>query len=394
MKMKYYFLTALMLVVSLKSWAEITASGSCGEDVNYIIETTDGGNTYKVTISGTGWMTDFDYYAAEPFYSPWYDIRNKITTIVVEEGVHSIGNHAFMECDALTSLILPSTLEKIGTLTFEGCISLPSVNLPEGFKWLDNAAFHYCTSLKSLVIPSTMTYIPSDGFSSCSNLESVTLPSTLTAIYYKGFADCTKLTKVDIPNSVTVIGDLAFSDTAMPTIFVPGGVKKIGTAAFQCNPNVTKIVVAEGVEEVGGGAFGVCHNLSTVVLPSTIQTIGDHAFMAWQKLKDFYVYSTFVPRLSSDVFLISYDDGHPDDMSGVTLHVPEAAIAEYKTAYGWSDFGKIVALTSSDPDPSAISEVYSDKAVNDMYYDLQGRRISIPNRGLYIKNGKKVLVNQ
>ena len=33
-------------------------------------------------------------------------------------------------------------------------------------------------------------------------------------------------------------------------------------------------------------------------------------------------------------------------------------------------------------------------SVNDMYYDLQGRRISTPNRGLYIKNGKKVLVNQ
>ena len=115
--------------------------------------------------------------------------------------------------------------------------------------------------------------------------------------------------------------------------------------------------------------------------------------MAWQKLKDFYIYSTVVPNLSSDVFLISYDEGHPDDMSGVTLHVPEQALAGYKKANVWADFGKIIALTSSDPDPSSISEVYS-KAANGVYNDLLGRRIATPHRGLYIKNGKKVVVRQ
>jgi hypothetical protein len=394
MKTRLFFLVALLLIISQKSWAEIKASGSCGENVNYTVETTDGGNTYKVTISGTGWMADFDYYASpNPILPPWNDIRSKITAIEVEEGVHSIGNHAFMECNALTSLRLPSTLEKIGSLTFYACSSLSAVSLPEGFKWLDQAAFHSCTSLKSLVIPSTMTYIPGEGFANCSSLESVTLPSTLTAIYYKGFGDCTKLSDVNIPDGVTFIGDWAFSNTAIPTIFVPGGVKRIGMAAFQCNPNVTKVVVAEGVEEIGGGAFGVCHNLSTVILPSTIHTIESTAFMAWQKLKDFYIYSTVVPNLSSDVFLISYDEGHPDDMRGVTLHVPEQALAGYKNANVWADFGKIIALTSSDPDPSSISEVYS-KAANGVYNDLLGRRIATPHRGLYIKNGKKVVVRQ
>ena len=395
MKAMHIFLMALFLMINLTSRAETIDSGSCGENVNYKVETTDGGKTYQVTISGTGWMTDYDYYASpKPIRSPWFDMSDKITAIVVEEGVHSIGNHAFMYCNALTSLTLPSTLEKIGILTFYGCASLPAVNLPEGFKWLDNAAFHSCTSLKSLVIPSTMTYIPNEGFANCTSLESVKLPSTLTAIYYKGFYSCTQLSKVNIPEGVTTIGDWAFSYTAMPTIYVPGSVKNIGMAAFENNPNVTKVVISEGVEKIGGGAFGVCHQLSTVVLPSTLTEIGDHAFMAWQQLKDFYCHSTLVPRMLDNVFGISYDDGHPDDMSGVTLHVPEQAVSEYQIAYGWSDLGQIVALTASDPKPTGISEIYSENGCeNDVYYDLQGHRIiGKPTQpGVYIYKGKKVL---
>ena len=393
MKTQLTLLIAMMLTISQLSWAVVTDNGTCGDNVNYSIETTDGGDTYKVTISGTGWMTEFDYYATpEPILPPWSEIRSKITTVVIEEGVHSVGNHAFMECDLLSSLTLPATLEKIGVLSFYHCISLPSVNLPEGFKWLDQAAFHYCTSLKSLVIPSTMTYIPSDGFSSCSNLESVTLPSTMTAIYYKGFSDCTKLSNLNIPESVTFIGDMAFSDIAVPSVVIPGGVKEIGSGAFQRNPNLTQVVVVEGVEVIGGCAFGVCHNLETVVLPSTLKRIDSHAFMAWQKLKDFYCYSA-VPEMGSNLFEISYDEGHPDDMGGVTLHVPQSFIANYQATYPWSDFGSIVSLTSSDPKPTTVEDIYrSYKASTSEYYDLMGRRITTPVRGLYICNGQKVVV--
>ncbi|MBO4906746.1 MAG: leucine-rich repeat domain-containing protein [Bacteroidaceae bacterium] len=393
MKTKIFFLAALLFMISNMSWAAVTDSGSCGDGVNYRIETSDDGNSYTVTISGSGWMTEFDYYASpEPILPPWSEIRAKITTVVVEEGVHSIGNHAFMECDALSSLTLPSTLEKIGTLTFYHCISLPEVHLPEGFKWLDQAAFHYCTSLKSLVIPSTMTYIPGDGFSSCSSLESVTLPSTMTAIYYKGFADCTSLTNLNLPTSLTFIGDWAFSNTAMPTIVVPGGVTSIGTAAFQCNPNLIKVTVTEGVEVIGGAAFGVCHKLETVVLPSTLKRIDDHAFMAWQNLKDFYCYSP-IPDVGSDIFMISYDDGHPDDLSGVTVHVPADAVENYRKTFPWSECGSIVALTANDPKPTSVPDIYSlEQDAEGAYYDLTGRRFTSPIRGLYIRNGKKIIV--
>lgn len=47
-------------------------------------------------------------------------------------------------------------------------------------------------------------------------------------------------------------------------------------------------------------------------------------------------------------------------------------------------------MTVSSGPPTGISEV--DKRRNDIYYDLQGRRIKIPSKGLYIVNGKKVIV--
>ena len=38
-----------------------------------------------------------------------------------------------------------------------------------------------------------------------------------------------------------------------------------------------------------------------------------------------------------------------------------------------------------------IEEITIEKAENNNYYDLQGRRVEKPTKGLYIVNGKKVI---
>ena len=76
---------------------EITASGICGENLRWTLD--DSG---VLIISGTGDMTDWDYFAQTPFYSN----KSKIKKVVIEEGITSIGDSAFGYGILRTSLFL------------------------------------------------------------------------------------------------------------------------------------------------------------------------------------------------------------------------------------------------------------------------------------------------
>ncbi|MCD8004012.1 MAG: leucine-rich repeat protein, partial [Clostridia bacterium] len=72
---------------------------SCGDNLSWTLE--DG----TLTISGTG-----DMYSYEWGTSPWFYISNKITSIVIEDGVTSIGEYAFYGCTNLTSVTIPDSV--------------------------------------------------------------------------------------------------------------------------------------------------------------------------------------------------------------------------------------------------------------------------------------------
>ena len=69
----------------------VSYSGTCGENVNWALY--DDGT---LVISGSGKMTDF--YASESGPAPWYEHSEMITTVVVENGVTTLGDYAFRDC--------------------------------------------------------------------------------------------------------------------------------------------------------------------------------------------------------------------------------------------------------------------------------------------------------
>ena len=75
-------------------------SGKCGDDLTWVLD--DNGT---LTISGTGEMDN--YYANR---SPW-SYNNEITSLVIEDGVTSVGNQAFACCFELRNVSLPDTLK-------------------------------------------------------------------------------------------------------------------------------------------------------------------------------------------------------------------------------------------------------------------------------------------
>ena len=158
-----------------------------------------------LTISGKGDMPDNSSLDA-----PWYKYNQKIKTVVIENGVTSIGMGAFFYCSGLTSVTIPNSVTSIGNSAFYGCKSLTSVTIPNSVTSIGENAFWGCKSLTSVTIPNSVTSIDNYAFKGCSSLTSITIPNSVTSIGGYAFYGCSSLTSIAIPSSVSSIGDYAF----------------------------------------------------------------------------------------------------------------------------------------------------------------------------------------
>ena len=158
-----------------------------------------------LTISGKGGMP---YYSDEK-PAPWS--KQSFTSVVIENGVTSIGPSAFEECINLTSVTIPNSVTTIENGAFGNCSSLTSVTIPNSVTTIGGYAFAGCSSLTSVKIPNSVITIGNSAFVNCS-ITSVTIPNSVTTIGYDAFRGCSNLISITIPNSVTSIGDDAFKD--------------------------------------------------------------------------------------------------------------------------------------------------------------------------------------
>jgi len=234
------------------------ASGSCGENVTWSFDTATG----TLTISGTGVMADYGATVR-----PWNDYRKQIASIVIENGVTSIGNSAFSVCDSLTSVTIPSSVSTIGNDAFVSCSRLTSITIPSGVTSIGRGAFSDCDSLISATIPGSAVNIGRDIFAECDNLASVTLSEGITSISEAMFANCIRLTNVTIPASVTSLERTAF---------------------FGCS-GLTNITIPSNVTTIGESAFDRCSSLSSVTFLGNAPTsFGSDVFTS--TAPDFTIY--------------------------------------------------------------------------------------------------------
>lgn len=89
----------------------MTASGYCGDNGNNVTWSLD--DTGTLTISGSSEMADYDY--AVSINPQWDAYLSSITSVVIDDGVTSIGNHAFFSCINLTNIEIPDSVTSIGT---------------------------------------------------------------------------------------------------------------------------------------------------------------------------------------------------------------------------------------------------------------------------------------
>lgn len=161
-------LTVLIMcaMVSLMAvTASAEASGNCGADEyghpsdkvkwEYVAD------EKTLYIRGTGYM---HYYHWNYDCVPWWDYRDDVEKVVIEDGVRSISDYAFVYFSKIETIYFPGSVENIGYEAVYECDSLKRVTMDEGVQNVDKYAFYNCPELTEVYIPSTLKTLGKEAF--------------------------------------------------------------------------------------------------------------------------------------------------------------------------------------------------------------------------------------
>ena len=352
-------------------WLAVTASGTSG-DVTWTL-TEDG----VMTISGTGAMADYNGYDY-----PWYSESNYITSVVIEEGVTTIGKCAFFDCYNLASVSIPASVTSIGASAFSNCgktATTLTVTIADGsaLTTIGSSAFEK-TKLTSITLPASVTSIEDYAFYDCSNLATITLNSNPYIIDNDVF-----------PAGATVTMNLTANsaDGAYWTTFY----QENYSFKADTNTQVFKVTLYVDQLTMHEVANGIVDKNTAVVLKSTGNPVMTLTTSASSNTDDNNLVGVNDPAgKTSDGTMYVLNNGSNGVgfyklTSGKTLGVGKAYLTySGVTAPSFFGFGETTSIES-------IAKSQQPTA-NGPYYDLQGRRVAQPTKGLYIVNGKKVVI--
>ncbi|MBR5061021.1 MAG: leucine-rich repeat domain-containing protein [Prevotella sp.] len=307
----------------------------------------------NVTIDGL----NYDLYQSAKTamllnYNKW-EGELEIPSEVTYEGntytVTSMSWLAFYNCKTLTKVKIPKTIQHIYHINaypdcknpFTGCTSLEAIEVDEENLWMcsiDGALFNkdktmlYCYPVgakrESYTVPEGVTWIGGAAFANDSSLVSVQLPNTLTYMSFSIFADCTSLEEVSIPNSLTYIA---------------------------------------------ASTFEHCYSLKWLDIPANITIFGENVFRGCT-FKALVFRGVFDEDLRKDTF---YSLG-----SSTIIYAQPSEIYKFQKVFS----GTVLPLENYVP--TDIPNIEREQN-SYLMYDLNGRITTLPQKGIYIQNGKK-----
>lgn len=220
-------------------------------------------------VDGTG---------ATPNWWPWYDYKDEIKTIIVEEGITTLGAGGFMNHPNLTTVTIEGKLNSVSPCAFEDCSQLKSITFSKGVSTIETSAFKDCKSLSEINISKGSTAFGSHVFSGCDNLSTINITEGVSNVDEFAFMNC-KLSNITFSDSATTIGKGAFYGCkSLTTVKLPQNLTVINDDTFHDCINLTSITIPEKVNEIGNQAFLRCNKLKNIKFPATLKTIGKLAF--------------------------------------------------------------------------------------------------------------------
>ena len=276
---------ALRNVVSLQASAA-AYSGECGENVKWTFDDSTG----TLYIFGNGSMTNYTGYTSYGQHlNPWIDkeYRNCIRSIVIADGVTSIGDYAFYGLGEVKSISIGNTVSIIGKSALSS-LSLSEIFIPRSVTEINShvGAFN-CDELVRIQVDPNNLYFSSDAYGVLYNKARTTLiqyPSRNTRTSFSipygvvkidrfAFDTSRYLQNVFFPNTVVEICDYAFSCSGLTSLELPNSLRTIGGNAFK-RTALSEVIVPDGVESIGAYAFDYCRSLVNVSFPDSVKKIG------------------------------------------------------------------------------------------------------------------------
>jgi len=274
--------------------------GKCGTNVYWKLF-----NNGTLRITGNGSITQYAQRSV-----PWYEYRDSIVRVEIDEGVTSISDYCFYDCKTLKSITIGSTVTSMSQIALSGCDNVEKIiaYCPMGsnnyelrklissvmtriktagpigsgcdyeFVCEDTIASNAFASLKSLekvIVPDTVISIESGAFINCSALKEVVLPEGIESIGASAFLSCTSLSEVKLPSTVTAIGEkLFYGCSALKNIVIPDGVSVIESSVFSKCSSLEEVTLGSSAATVNGSLFESCPSIKKLILRCPLDADG------------------------------------------------------------------------------------------------------------------------
>ena len=256
-----------------------------------------------------------------------------------------------------------------------------AIEIPEGVITIGDNAFRECDSITSIIVPTSCREIENQAFALCRSLVSVSLPDNIDSIGTYAFQQCYSLTHVNIPNSITCIKESTFSYCSFSNITIPDNVTSIGQGAFGYCSNLTQIIIPNGVTSIETYTFLGCSSLTSITMGDSVMSVGYGAIQECSNLQEITCYTIDPPSI--DVWPTGLNNV---PVANVALYVPAAGVTAYQAHSVWGQF---------DVRAIAGTNLQSTQAVNDAtqtqkLFDNGHLYFLLPDGTHYDATGKKV----
>lgn len=257
-------------------------SGKCGENLTYSFNT----DTKTLTISGTGDMFGFKQYNKQP----WNGYQKDIQKIVIEDGVTSIGDHAFCSLVNLTDISIPESVTSIGDISFSN-VGLTEIHIPSKVNDLQRSIFGNNKTLKIIISEDSLYYTTIDDVIYSKDMselviypdwkedKSFTVPDGVTTLKDSCFFSNGYLQELILSDTVTDVGKCSISFCInLKSLKLSSGLKTIHTGNFANMKNLQVVIIPEGVTTIESMNFFGCDYQMVIQLPSTLTDISENCF--------------------------------------------------------------------------------------------------------------------
>ena len=341
----------------------------------------------------------------------FYNCKNLTGNLVLPNSVTTIGEQAFSGCSGFTGdLIIPNSVTTIRKRAFYGCSGFTgSLTLPNSVTTIESSAFYNCKGFTGdLSLPKSLEVVGTGFLEKCNNIQTITFLSLPIGISgYLG--DLTKTVSLSDDSYISsnkedgTIDAISYTRTMTSnwgTLVLPYSLTLTGNEPYRLyaisavseNELVLKQLdgeVAAGtpcVVKRNGSESELTFGANDAELNMTIdgKTVGNMTFNGTYWAKE--VTNGYV--IAKDCFWNVAELNKSDLVKGVKVK-PFRAWLDGTSPNGASQLSICVSDTATGIGAAGTIDALNDTATE--YYDLSGKRLVEPQRGVNIvrmKSGK------